>query len=214
MATEIEWTDETWNVLVESGLDKPLRWQKPRTVFVNSMSDLFHDDVTDEWRDSAFGIIAATPRHHYVVLTKRIAEAVAWYRRTENLGGGDSLANVWLGPSVWDQASWDAAVPHVCALREVGWQTVVSAEPLLGPILPVSGRLVKVSWLIVGGETGPGARPMDVRWARRLRVNAGAVGVPFFFKHGGAEWPDGGQYECCPPDMQVREFPWEADDAD
>ena len=172
-----EWTGEV-RFLPEK-LDVPLHWRNPRSIFVCSMADLFHPDVPDEWRHRIFDVMWATPQHRYIVLTKRIERAARYLADVLVTSEYDHL---WLGPSVWDQDSWDAAAPHVAALKNAGWQTVVSAEPLLGPIDIMAtyvgatmhdplgpNPFSYIDALVVGGETGPGARPMHPDWARSLR---------------------------------------------
>lgn len=222
-------------------LAQPLRWKKPRMIFVNSMSDLFHADVPDEFIDTVFAVMALSPRHTFQVLTKRPermrdylssaevvqrvihqafkldCEAGAWMNADHNIGGYKimPLPNVWLGVSVEDQAAADERIPLLLDTpAAVRW---ISAEPLLGPVrlsalfglvtddedvridaldgtfvtsryqeepTPLGARL---DWVVVGGESGPKARPMHPAWARSLRDQCAAAGVPFLFKQWG-EW--------------------------
>lgn len=165
----------------ESVLSQPERWAKPRTVFVDSMSDLFHPGVSDGFIRRVFDVMASTPRHTYQILTKRS-------RRLASLAGGlEWPPNVWMGVSV-ENEKYAFRVDH---LRAVGAAVrFVSAEPLLGSLsgLDLSG----VGWLIAGGESGPGARRMDVVWVRELRDMCAARGVPFFFKQWGGATPKAG----------------------
>ena len=221
----------------ESTLLLPLRTKKPTMWFVNSMSDLFHEDVPDEWIDRVFAVMALTPQHTYQVLTKRsgrmreyvsglgqssttpdritqlafsIGANVRGYRGSGGLCGRP-LPNVWLGVSAERQQEADERIPDLLATPAA--VRFVSAEPLLGPIdftsLPsISGigRHLdalsnagcehadipsKLDWIIVGGESGPNARPMHPDWARAIRDQCAAAGVPFFFKQWG-EWVSGG----------------------
>lgn len=238
--------------LDEKTLLQPLRWKKPRTIFVCSMSDLFGSFVSNAFIDKVFAIAALCPQHTFVVLTKRsrrmreyftqaegrdgslqfstrangtsieremrIREATAPY--TAFLGRCDwpysfPLPNVWLGVSAEDQKTADARIPDLLATPAA--IRFVSLEPLLGPIdlralsagaewlydalcgghwfldtLGVSNSadgpdLSTLDWVIVGGESGPRARPMHPDWARSLRDQCAAAGVPFFFKQWG-EW--------------------------
>jgi protein gp37 len=238
-----------WNGQVrfnEEWLTQPLKWKRPRMIFVCAHGDLFHESVPDEWIDRVFAVMALCPQHTFQVLTKRSArmreyltgidnggermegegwrsalvEGTAqsiWHQRT----GDDTVAewlavhlplpNVWLGVSVEDQARADERVPDLLHTpAAVRW---ISAEPLLGEVKLFGGsddrkRIwnwltgetgtmhfdgpdfdygPKLDWIVVGGESGPGARPMHPDWARSLRDQCAAAGVPFFFKQWG-EW--------------------------
>lgn len=171
--------------LDEAALDEPRTWRKPRRVFVNSMSDLFHDGVDPGFVYQVFKVMAETPQHTYQVLTKR-PQNIMPYMKLYGIGGATPHAylwpaNVWIGTSVENQdAAW-----RVDELRKVpATVRFISGEPLLGP---VTVNLSGIHWLIVGGESGPRARPMHPQWARSLRDQAQAAGVPFFFKQWG-EW--------------------------
>ena len=155
-------------------LDEPLRWRKPRVVFVNSMSDLFHEDVPDDYIRRVFATMQRASHHTFQVLTKRSARLLAlaptlpW------------SPNVWMGVSVED-ARVIERVHHLA--RVPAAVRFLSCEPLLGPLddLPLAG----IGWLIVGGESGPGARPMAPAWAESLRDQCQHQGVAFFFKQWG-----------------------------
>lgn len=216
-------------------LGLPLRWTKPRRIFVNSMSDLFHADVPDEFIDRVFAVMALARRHTFQVLTKRPERMHAYltaHRRVDQINGaiwsqlgsrvgskiehgGEwrcalPLPNVWLGVSVEDQSAADERIPLLLQTpAAVRW---ISAEPLLGPVslrwlaaFPESaphtaqhpsGRtnhldgLRRLDWVVVGGESGPKARPMHLDWARSLRDQCAAEGVPFLFKQWGEWWPN------------------------
>ena len=159
-------------------LELPYRWRAPRTVFVNSMSDLFHPDVPVEFIRRVFTVMADTPRHTYQILTKRS-------KRLSSLAGGlEWPSNVWMGVSV-ETSRYAFRLEH---LRTVGAAVrFVSAEPLLGPLsdLDLSG----LHWLIAGGESGPSARPMHESWVRDLRDQCAAAEIPFFFKQWGGRTP-------------------------
>lgn len=189
-------------------LDEPLAWKKPKRIFVCSMADIFHKDVKPEWIDSILEVIAATPRHTYLVLTKRpenIEEKI--YGVTpecgcRELGGGDYLPNLWLGVTAENQEMADNRIPIL--LNTIAEKRFVSIEPMLGPInlskylhgeeengtpfegAPHVGGCIKwtppLDQVIAGAETGPGARPADLEWFRSLRDQCQAAGVPFFFK--------------------------------
>jgi len=156
------------------GFDAPLRWD-PRMVFVNSWSDFFIEEA-DPWRADAWEVIRRTSQHTYQILTKRPERIAACLPRD----WGEGWAHVWLGTSVESQECVGRLddLAHMPAVVRF-----VSAEPLLGPLdLRFWLRRGAVDWLIVGGESGPKARPMDMAWARSLRDQAVEHGVPFFFK--------------------------------
>jgi protein gp37 len=159
----------------------PLRWRRPRRIFVNSMSDLFHEAVPDEYVKQVFTVMAEARRHTFQVLTKRsqrlleLSECLEW---TDNIWQGVSIENAGY---VW----------RVAHLRRVPAAVrFLSIEPLLGPIphLPLSG----IDWVIVGGESGIGRREMAVAWVRQIRDECLAAGVPFFFKQWGGRTPKAG----------------------
>ncbi|WP_280455457.1 DUF5131 family protein [Nocardia brasiliensis] len=221
-------------------LGKPLRWRSPRRVFVNSMSDLFHDDIPDELIARVFAVMASTPRHTFQILTKRAARMRtllgskgfcslvddAWYSRPAWLSatvpdGREAghpydrwpLPNVWLGVSAESQRWADIRIPQLLDTpAAVRW---ISAEPLLGPVdlapwlpgectcgsIPLPLPMHRygcpalkwrgLDWVVAGGETGPGARPMHPDWARSLRDQCCRGGAAFFFK----QWGDWGYQE-------------------
>ena len=234
--------------LNEQWLDQPLRWKRPRMIFVCAHGDLFHESVPDEWIDRVFAVMALASQHTFQVLTKRPERARDYLmgfncdgarrfnvaRKAGDIGADEAYAkasnrpwplpNVWLGTSIEDQATADARIPHLLATPAA--IRFVSAEPLLGPVdlgkanglpvywegdasegpIPVSswGRPIGqrdrrgwvkhsgnmqpwLDWIIVGGESGPKARPMHPEWARSLRDQCKAAGVAFFFKQWG-EW--------------------------
>lgn len=155
-------------------IDLPRKWRKPRVIFVNSMSDLFHTDVPLEFIQRCFETMAETPQHTYQVLTKRperVAEVASYLPWPPN---------VWMGTSV-ENANYTWRVREL--VRTPAAVRFLSVEPLLGPIrrLPLRG----VGWVIVGGESGPGARPMKPEWVTNLRDQCVARSVPFFFKQWG-----------------------------
>lgn len=218
--TEIHWTDMTWNpctgctkasagcancyaakmaqrlkamgnprythgfdlTMHNDKIDEPKRWRKARRVFVNSMSDLFHEKVPLEFIQRVFATMVDCPQHTFQVLTKRSA------RLRELAPHLPWPENIWMGVSVEDERVVNRAHDLLATPAQVKW---VSAEPLLGPLpsLPVD----QLDWLVVGGESGPGARPMDLGWARDLRDRCVAAGTPFFFKQIGGvrKWETG-----------------------
>ncbi|MFH1747176.1 MAG: phage Gp37/Gp68 family protein [Planctomycetota bacterium] len=166
-----------WNgdvYLDYSSIEAPLSWNTPRVIFVNSMSDLFHEDVCENFIQAVFDVMNRCNQHTFQVLTKRPERARRISRR---LTWGD---NIWMGTSVENAAVTD----RVRHLRGTHARIkFLSIEPLLGPIprLPLTG----IDWVIAGGESGPGARPMDPLWVRQIRDQCIARGVPFFFKQWG-----------------------------
>lgn len=228
-------------------LEIPLRWKKPRRIFVNSLSDLFHAEVPFEFIDSVFTVMAMAPQHTFQILTKRpermhkymeeavfrVYDSIMARRRAMGLKDGPTsplgkaaseigkkwwpLENVHLGVSVEDQAAADTRI-------EILQQTpaavrFISCEPLLGPVNlykvqhipagngmdamwrdPLNARnrygrewmaTTGIDWVIVGGESGPGSRPMNPEWARLIRDQCAAAGVPFMFKQWGEFVPCG-----------------------
>jgi protein gp37 len=186
-------------------LDLPLRWTRPRRVFVNSMSDLFHEAVPDEFIADVFRTMAWAHQHSFLVLTKRpermlrLLTDIEWEDSvTDNAHECRDwpwpLANVWLGVSLEDQDTANERLPLLLQTpAAVRW---VSAEPLLedvtifsldGPIDVPDGARSPIDWVVAGGESGPKARPMHLDWARSLRDQCAAACVPFMFKQWG-EW--------------------------
>ncbi|KAB1108934.1 phage Gp37/Gp68 family protein [Micromonospora aurantiaca] len=165
-------------------LKLPSTWRRPRLVFVNSMSDLFHAQVPADFVRQVFDVMTATPQHTYQILTKRsrrlrrMAPSLPW------------PPNVWVGVSVED----GEALYRVDDLRTVPAAVrFLSCEPLLGPLdnLSVEG----IGWVIAGGESGPNARPMEPTWAIGVRDRCTEAGVPFFFKQWGGRTPKSGGRE-------------------
>jgi protein gp37 len=225
------------NILVHlDRLEVPLHWRRPRRVFVNALSDLFHEVLPETFVASVFAVMAMAQEHTFQVLTKRpdrmerllTSDALRAVVSAEILrlcgAGFDGapidprtthgwpLPNVWLGVSAENQRFFDERVQILtktpAALR------FVSAEPLLGDIdmqLALSAPNIDyprigVDWLIAGGESGPGARPMDLAWARSLRDQCADYDIAFFMKQlGGSK--AGSKLEDLPEDLRVREFP-------
>jgi protein gp37 len=170
-------------VLHEERLEQPLRWRRPRVIFVNSMSDLFHELVPMSFIARVFDVMATAEQHTFQILTKRhermaeLAPRLSW------------PANVWMGVSIENQR-W---VERADLLREVPAAVrFISAEPLLGPLDTLD--LYKIDWLIAGGESGRLHRPVRTEWLRDLRDACDEAGVAFFFKQwGGARSKSGGR---------------------
>ncbi len=160
-------------------LDQPLQWRRSRMIFVNSMSDLFHEDVPDEYIHRVFEVMVRAHWHVFQVLTKRSA------RLSALAADLPWPSNVWMGVSVENQR-FDFRIDH---LRRTGAAVkFLSCEPLLGPLaLDLKG----INWVIVGGESGRGARPMRPEWAHSVRDQCQEAGVAFFFKQWGAWGEDG-----------------------
>lgn len=202
----------TWH---QDRLFEPISWNKPSRVFVCSMADLFHSDVRDDKLLCIFTVIALSPKQTFLLLTKR-PERAHEFLCLENLQDsiievagsrfgvdganrvraafkdGNALPNVWLGATIWDQASADRSVPIL--LSTPAAKRFVSIEPMLGPVdlrdgLGLMCAPGDIDWVICGGETGPGARPMHPDWPRSLRDQCQAAQVPFFFKQWGEFGP-------------------------
>lgn len=263
------WTGEVR--LIPERLADPLRWRKPRRVFVNSMSDLFHERLSNEEIAAVFGVMAAAPRHTFQILTKRAERLKDWFRwiaecwdpggRCRELtadrissppvhprDGGPNwpLPNVWLGVSVEDQQRANERIPHLLATPAA--VRFVSYEPALGPVnlrsvparsgpirvdaltgcwdVPNGPRIPqepRIHWVIAGGESGPGARPFELAWARDVIRQCKQAGVAVFVKQLGTSPFDGahesasvekrlrdrkgGDMNEWPLDLRVREMP-------
>jgi protein gp37 len=171
-------------------LEMPLHWKKPRKIFVNSVSDLFHPAVDFEFINRVFYTMDVANGHTYQVLTKRPERMLAWFEQAGRYKT-DFPRNVWMGVSVENQKAADERIPLLVQIPAT--VKFVSCEPLLGPVdLQLRGRNYGrgdelINWVIAGGESGTHARPMDVTWARYLRAQCQGADVPFFFKQWG-EW--------------------------
>ena len=166
-------------------LDTPLKWRKPRRIFVNSMGDLFHKNVPAGFVDSVFDTMESADRHIYQLLTKRSSLMRAYVRR--RYGGRPAPGHIWLGVSIEDRGRLN----RLAHLRQTpATVRFVSFEPLLDDIGPVD--LAGIAWAIVGGESGPRARPMHPAWARSLRDACRKQRVAFFFKQWGGRHPKSG----------------------
>ncbi len=164
-------------------LDVPRRWRRPRVVFVNSMSDLFQNGVPESFVAQVWQTMRDTPQHTYQVLTKRPAVMAAMLRRI----CPEPLPNVWLGVSVEDQPRAQLRIPKL--LETPAAVRFLSCEPLLDAV-NLEPWLKQLDWIIVGGESGNGARPMQADWVLDLRDQCNAAAVAFFFKQWGAWTPD------------------------
>lgn len=245
---------------LDERLDIPLGWRKPRLVFVDSMSDLFHPEVPFEFLDRVFAVMAMADRHTFQILTKRPERMAAYFdynptgtlrdvtqarvARAATLIGAERgenvhdvywdlflerwpLPNVWLGTSVESQ---DVAYRILDLIRAPAALRFLSCEPLIGPLhLGLFGTIPRsispeyrhvgsqIGWVIVGGESGPGARRCDPEWIRRILIETGSWGMPTFVKQLGsvlakeigAEDRKGGKMEEWPEEFRVRYFPGE-----
>lgn len=230
---KVTWTGKI--NLDEAALQDPLKRKKPTTYFVNSMSDLFHEDVPDRFIEDVFCVMAQAHWHTFQVLTKRAERMPRWFKTLECVGLGYDgnardrgkimvsgieydwpLRNVWIGVSVENQKYADERIPHL--LKTPATVRFLSCEPLLGPVdlaahmnskkgffanvdsLECCGKTYPkrgdIDWVIVGGESGHGARPMFSGWVRLIRDQCVRAGVPFFFKQWG-EWGIGGANAVC-----------------
>ena len=160
--------------LVPDALELPLRWRSPRRIFVNSMSDLFHEDVPEAFVRQVFEVMRLASPHAFQVLTKRSARMA---ELTKTLVVPE---NVWMGVSI-ENEDYTSRIDDL--MRVPAKVRFLSIEPLLGPIRRLS--LHGIHWVIVGGESGPRARPMDPAWVRSIRDQCAKAGVPFFFKQWG-----------------------------
>ena len=155
-------------------LEQPLTWKKPKTIFVNSMSDLFHEDVPEDFILRTFDVMQRASWHRFQVLTKRSERLAEMSNRI------DWPENVWMGVSV-ERADYTFRIDH---LRETKAKVrFLSLEPLLGPLADLDLR--GIHWVIVGGESGPGARPLDEEWVVGIRDQCVRARVAFFFKQWG-----------------------------
>ncbi len=211
-ASSIEWTESTWNPVTgctkisagckncyaermakrlkamgqpnyvngfqvamhERAVHLPLTWKRPQAIFVNSMSDLFHKDVSRDFILRLFGVMNEAHWHRFQVLTKRAG-------RLGQMNGSLQWAeNIWMGVSVENRACID----RIDYLRRTDAAVkFLSIEPLIGPVGEID--LTGIDWVIVGGESGPGSRPMDASWVRDIRDQCLATSMPFFFKQWG-----------------------------
>jgi protein gp37 len=177
--------------MYHSELERPLKWKKPRRIFVCSMSDLFHEDVPPYFIRNVLETCRMAKQHTFQILTKRPARAASLLLRWPK--------NVWFGVSV-EQANEPMEHERITALAKVpANKRFVSFEPLLGPVRATFWWRA-IDWVIVGGETGPGARHMDPGWARDISGSCKQFGIPFFMKQMANRAP-------IPRDLQIREFP-------
>jgi protein gp37 len=211
---EPRWTGEVR--FIRELLDQPLHWRRPRKIFVNSMSDLFHEKVPQEWIAQIFNVMWRCPQHTFQILTKRaerMRDVMADLTAHSTMFMGKPLLNVWLGVSVEDQPTADERIQVLLTTpAAVRW---VSYEPALGPVafnlgwFPVTHcsmcKAAGLDWIVGGGESGPGARPAHPDWFRAVRDQCQAGGVPFFFKQWG-EWLPQNQFGFFQRDEAERRY--------
>jgi protein gp37 len=187
LSLEQGWSKKPWvrvnapeNVkLHEERLGQPLSWQRSRMVFVNSMSDLFHPLVPFDFIDKVWDVMAkCRDKHTFQILTKRPRRMFEYF---QSRGLDHYLPNVWLGVSTEDQKAFDERVPILLDVQPNKMLKFLSMEPLIAPV-EVAGVVDKLDWVIVGGESGPGCRPMDLDWVRPIRDACVGAKVPFFLK--------------------------------
>jgi protein gp37 len=168
-------------------LEDPLKWSGSRRIFVNSMSDLFHTEIPDEFIRRIFSVMLRAQQHQFQILTKRPSRALRFWRRNSDLFRALPIpGHIWIGASIENQANC-CRVDH---LRQVPAEIrFLSCEPLLGPI---DLNLHGIHWVIVGGESGPVHRKLDLTWARGVRDQCIRARVPFFFKQVGGRTPKAG----------------------
>ena len=175
-------------------LEMPLKWKETKMIFVNSMSDLFHEKVPDEYIQQVFEVMIKADHHIFQLLTKRSERLMSWTRQNyrmvnEKVNGRPLLPkHIWLGVSVENQKY----LTRIKNLQQVPARIrFLSIEPLLGPVELTASMLRGVHWVIVGGESGHKARPMSEEWALDIKRCCKRNGVPFFFKQWGAHNADG-----------------------
>jgi protein gp37 len=179
-------------------IEQPLNWRRPRMIFVNSMSDLFQKGVPRDFIDSVFDTMERADWHVFQVLTKRSSLMRKYLRM--RYGTGSSPPHIWCGVSIEDV---QARVRLAHLQDSPASIRFLSLEPLLGPIMPLN--LTGIDWVIVGGESGPGARRMQVEWVRQIRDQCLLQGVAFFFKQWGGTRPKTGGRTL--DDREWNEFP-------
>jgi protein gp37 len=218
-----------WNGKVRFNRDwlhQPLHWRRPRMIFVCAHGDLFHENVPDEWIDQVFAVMALAPQHTFQALTKRAARMRAYVNAARGRNAFKTrnwpLPNVWLGVSAEDQRRADERIPDLLATPAA--VRFVSAEPLLGPIdfaplvreATISGSIagvggdgtLPIGWIIIGGESGAGARPMESAWAQDIVDQCKSAGVAAFVKQLSSGGPKAiKDIDLFPAGLRVREMP-------
>jgi protein gp37 len=180
----------------EEWLDQPIRWTRPRDIFVVAHGDLAYEKVPDEWIGKIFHVMRMTEQHRFKVLTKRPDRLARFLARSIQ-----TYSNVWIGTSVERQQEATERVGHLATIAAMGWNTWVSFEPALGPVDWSGWEFIR--WMVSGGESGPDSRPTHPDWHRATRDWCAANSIPYFFKQWGswlpgenngvllAQWQDG-----------------------
>lgn len=205
----LNWTGKI--KLLERRLDQPARWARPRCIFVNSMSDLFHEDIPDEYIQKVFLVMMKAKQHIFQVLTKRPERMVEVLKRigwnAHFLLNPEQCQHIWLGVSVEDHKRLTERGPWLSQIQSrVRW---LSCEPLLGPILALETFAEDLDWVVVGGESGPRARAIESRWIYPIAEMCRVHGIPFFMK----QWSqrnrpyDYKDVNTFPSALQRREYP-------
>ncbi len=187
-------------------LDQPLKWKKPKRIFIDSMGDLFHPDVKKGWLFHIFDMIDRCPQHTFILLTKRPENIIPMLYQgyPAYFGKSDYMKNVWLGVSVENQRHDD----RILALKEIPAAVrFVSLEPLIGPFDFLPPWLRFLDWCVLGGETGPGARPMKISWVSDINRQCRDAGVPIFIKQLHINGKISKDMNEWPEYLRRREFP-------
>jgi protein gp37 len=191
----------TWNQPVSrvGSPSGPFKWKAGDFVFVNSLSDFFHEKAPEEWRTEAASVMWDRPDLIFLVLTKRPENMGKWAKALPS--------NVWIGVTAENQRRWDERVPYlyeVCEHRT----TFVSAEPLIGPIAIRGHDMVQtVDWVIVGGESGPNWRRMRLGWAEQIMYDCAELGIPYFLKQLGGHPDKRERMDEWPEELRVQQMP-------
>lgn len=226
--TEVVNGRTVWNGVVrlhEPSLDQPLRWKRPRMIFVNSMSDLWHEALPDAAIDGVLATMGHASWHIYQTLTKRAGRKAQYLlelgrgRRIE-LGGdvgmrlGGPMPHLWAGFSAENQSTFDERWAEMRALAAAGWLVWCSVEPMLGPIDIGRAGAEGLAWVVIGGESGIDARVFDLDWARDLIRQCMAAGIAVFVKQMGSNpvgfrfrHRKGGDMDEWPSDLRIRTYP-------
>ena len=178
-------------------LSQPANWTRPRQIFVNSMSDLFHEAIPTDYIEAVYQAMSVAPQHDYLILTKRHDRMTELLAPLGILDWAGQQSNFWHGVSVENQRFATVRIPRLMQLESP--VRFLSCEPLLAP-LDLRPWLHALSWVIVGGESGHGRRPFNMEWARSIRDQCAAAGVPFFMKQVDKITP-------IPSDLLIREMP-------
>lgn len=211
---DIGWTGDI-GICDRDEFEQPLHWRKPRMVFVCSMGDLFHENISDEEIRKVFQVMGKARHHTFQVLTKRPDRMFRFTNKyvVDRHGKPDPFPNIWLGVTAENQEEADKRLPILIEIPAA--VRFVSVEPMLGPVDVASCGWrntaqtdSRIDWVICGGESGLGARTMESEWAINLKEQCNEANVPFFFKQGSsANWPSYKDFDSFPKELQAREYP-------